>query len=46
MALANKALLGKETKDTRQSGPVRETIEGIRKVKPKFAPGMRFPCQD
>jgi len=46
MALGNKVILGKETADTRQSEPVKENILGVRKVKPKFAPGMRFPCQD
>jgi len=47
MALSNKIILSSETKDfSRDEKEVEKTFKGIRKIKPKFAPGMRFPCQE
>jgi hypothetical protein len=45
MALGNKILLTKEFEDTTQEETTVSGVKGVRKVKPKFSPGLRFPCQ-
>jgi len=46
MAIGNKIILGKEYFDTSQEEPISDSDRGIKKIRPKFAPGMRFPCQE
>jgi hypothetical protein len=46
MALGNKIVLGKEHRDTSVESMPDNAVKGIRKIRPKFSPGMRFPCQD
>jgi hypothetical protein len=46
MALNNKIILGKEHYDTTKETPISSNIKSIKTIKPKFAPGMRFPCQE